>query len=597
MINQRKSLFCLLLAVVTAFSFSCKKVVDGPGDGSGTNGYYGDYTFTSSLYDSLYMYARAFYLWNDELPAFGKFNPKQYQSSDSLAGLQSELYALTQIPINSATNEPYEYTPYPGESKYSYMLLTADNTGGGNTSFVQPNTKSFTLDGYGNDLGIHFGFSPPYAVDKNGDYILDSDGERTLNYDTTITILKYVDNGSPAQKAGLKRGDIIYKMNGEAMFFGADGDTLGDFSSVTERNNYYNGILDGSSLDIVTIDSLNPKSGNWKTTEKTLTKIKYEFNPVILDSVINLPDGKKVGYLVLEGFTELDSAKKYLDPALAKFASISDLVVDLRYNGGGAVETSEYLANAFVASGNDDKTLFSMNYNDSLRDASTYSGFLKSVLKSQKLYNGDGSVSSHTALDIDYSVKGNTKQVAKTGSISTTNKTIYFIVGSGTASASELLINALKPYNDVVLVGAWYSETPETDDNGNLEIRTYGKPVGFFDLRVGDYTVYMSMFQSLNAAGEGDYYNGMLTDHLGFDDVLADFGQSEDPLESLNRILQCLDKTYKVPGASSRVSLKSNFKASRRRGSSMLRSSLKSFEDQQNLRNFKPMVREHLKLK
>ena len=596
MINKRASIFCLLLAVVTAFSFSCKKVVDSPsngGDGSGTetDPYYGDYTFTHSLYDSLYMYAKAFYLWNNDLPTFGKFNPKQYQSADSLAGLKNELYAFTQIPINAETSEPYEYTTYAGESKYSYMLLTADNTGGGNSSFfVQPNTKSFTLDGYGNDLGIHFGFTPPYAVDTDGNYILDSDGDRTYNNDTIVTVLKYVDNGSPAQKAGFKRGDIIYKMNGEAKSFN-------DFTSNDALNKYYNDIIDGTSLDIVTIDSLYPKSGQWKTTEKTLTKTKYEFNPVILDSVIALPNGKKVGYLILEGFTELSNAKKPLDAALAKFANVTDLVVDLRYNGGGAVETSQYLANAFVATGHNGDTLFSMNYNDSLRDASTYSSFLKSVLKSQKLYNDDGSPSGNTAFDIDYSVKGNTELVAKTGAIATTSKRIYFIVGGGTASASELLINALKPYNSVFLVGAWYAESPETDNNGNTEIRTYGKPVGFFDLRVGDYTVYMSMFQSLNAAGEGDYYDGMLTDALGYDDVLADFGKSEDPFESLNRILQSLDDTYKIPGASSRVSLKSSFKASRVRGNSRLRSSLKSFEDQQNRRNFKPMVRTHAKLK
>ena len=593
MINKRTSLLCLIAAVVTIFSFSCKKVVDGPSDGDGTGSetdpYYGNYTFTKSLYDSLYMYAKAFYLWNNDLPTFGKFNPKQYQNADSLTGLKKELYAFTQIPINAETNEPYEYTTYSGESKYSYMLLTADNTGGGNTSFVAgPNKKSFTLDGYGNDLGIHFGFTPPYAVDTMGNYILGSDGQRTYNNDTIITVLKYVDNGSPAQKAGLKRGDIIYKMNGEAKGFN-------DFSSDLALNKYYNDIIDGNSLDMVTIDSLHPKSGKWTTHSITLTKTKYDFNPVILDSVITLPNGKKVGYLVLEGFTELSNAKKPLDAALAKFANITDLVVDLRYNGGGAVETSEYLANAFVASGNDGKTLFSMNYNDSLRNASTYSGFLKSVLKSQKLYKDDGSLSGNTAFDIDYSVKGNTEKVAKTGAIATTNKRIYFIVGGGTASASELLINALKPYNSVFLVGAWYAETPETDNNGNDEIRTYGKPVGFFDLRVGDYTVYMSMFQSLNANGEGDYYNGMLTDALGYDDVLADFARSEDPYESLNRILQSLDGTYKVPGNKSSLSLKSNFEIRTRRNN-MLRSSLKSFEDQQNRRNFKPMVKRELKL-
>lgn len=585
---------CLLVAAVIGLAFSCKKVVDGPGDGDGSGssgGYYGDYTFSSSLYDSLYMYAKAFYLWNNDLPNFEKFNPDGYKNGDSLAGLQNELYSLSQIPINPDTRKPYEYSSdFPGESKYSYMLLTEDNTGGGNSSFViKPNTQSFTLDGYGNDLGIHFGFTSPYAVDDKGDYILNEDGDRTYNQDTTITLLKYVDNGSPAEKAGLKRGDVIYKMNGEAKDFNS-------FSSNAALQKYYNDILNGSSLDIVKIDSVYPKSGKWKETKISLQKKKYDFNPVILDKVINLPGGKKVGYLVLEGFTQLDNARAPIDAALKKFAGVTDLVVDLRYNGGGAVETAEYLANAFVASGNDGKTLYSMHYNDSLRDESTYSSFLKSVLKSQTLYNNDGS-SYGNALNLDYSVAGNTEKIKKTGAIKTDRNSIFFIVAGGTASASELLINALKPYNNVSLVGALYAEEPETNNQGGYSIRTYGKPVGFFDLRLGDYTVYMSMFQSLNAAGKGDYYNGMLTDGLGFDDVLADFGKSEDKSESLNLILQTLDKGYKIPGASSRATLSSKFKANRFQKRTSVRAAIKRFEVQENKRNFKPMVRKNLKLR
>ena len=595
MIHRRKLTLGFIAAISIACSFSCKKVVDGSGGNgnSGNNAYYGNYTFSHSLYDSLYMYAKAFYLWNSDLPTFEKFDPVGYKNGDSLTGLKNELYALTQIPVNPETGKPYEYeAAYPNDSKYSYMLLTSNNTGGGNSSFfIKPNTESFTLDGYGNDLGIHFGFTNPYAVNSAGDYILDSNGDRTFNTDTVITVLKYVDNGSPAEKAGLKRGDIVYKMNGKATGWS-------DLSGTDAKTAYYNGILDGSNLDIVTIDSLHPKSGNWKETENMLTKKQYTLDPIILDSVINLPGGKKVGYMVLEGFTQLSNAKTYIDAALKKFANVTDLVVDLRYNGGGAVETSQYLANALVTSGHDGDTLFTLHYNDSLRDASTYSSFLKTVLKSQTVHNPDGSVEG-TALDIDYSVAGigNHALVAKSGSLTTSSNRIFFIVGGGTASASELLINALKPYNNIYLVGAWYDEDSETDGNGYTQIRTYGKPVGFFDLRLGAYTIYMSMFRSLNANDEGDYYNGMLTNGLGSDDVLADFGKSEESYESLNLVLQALDATYKVPGSSSRAALHNNISIRKIGRGGNLRASLKSYQDQENLRNFKPMVRKVFKLK
>ena len=144
-------------------------------------------------------------------------------------------------------------------------------------------------------------------------------------------------------------------------------------------------------------------------------------------------------------------------------------------------------------------------------------------------------------------------------------------------------------------MGAWYAEDPENDDNGQRQIRTYGKPVGFFDLRVGDYTVYMSMFQSLNADNEGDYYNGMLTDGLAIDDVLADFGKSEDRFESLNQILASLDPKYKVPGTSSRATLSKAHVTLRQ--SAATRASIRSYEAEENRRNFKPMVRRTINLR
>ena len=89
---------------------------------------------------------------------------------------------------------------------------------------------------------------------------------------------------------------------------------------------------------------------------------------------------------------------------------------------------------------------------------------------------------------------------------------VVFITTDRTASASELVINSLRPYVDVKTVGA----------------TSYGKPVGFFPIRIGKYDVYMSMFSSKNAAGQGDYYAGFIPDAAKSDDVTRDFG---NPLE------------------------------------------------------------------
>lgn len=77
-----------------------------------------------------------------------------------------------------------------------------------------------------------------------------------------------------------------------------------------------------------------------------------------------------------------------------------------------------------------------------------------------------------------------------------TVKEIYFITSVATASASELLISALKPYFNVKLVGS----------------TTYGKPVGFFPVKIDVYNVYLSGFLIRNARGWSDYFQGIPAD-------------------------------------------------------------------------------------
>ncbi len=86
---------------------------------------------------------------------------------------------------------------------------------------------------------------------------------------------------------------------------------------------------------------------------------QYNINPVLYSSVINL-GGKKIGYLVFNQFIAQDKAKASIDAAFTGFgSSVTDLIVDLRYNGGGSVETAEYLANLIAPSsvGTNGKTL------------------------------------------------------------------------------------------------------------------------------------------------------------------------------------------------------------------------------------------------
>ena len=118
--------------------------------------------------------------------------------------------------------------------------------------------------------------------------------------------------------------------------------------------------------------------------------------------------------------------------------------------------------------------------------------------------------------DYDYkptSAAGNQEFFKKRGSLNGLTR-VYFLVTSGTASASELLINNLKPVMDVKLIGR----------------KTYGKPVGFFSLRIDKNDLYIPQFQTKNSADFGDYFDGMAVDKDLSDDLTTDFG---DPAESL----------------------------------------------------------------
>jgi hypothetical protein len=156
------------------------------------------------------------------------------------------------------------------------------------------------------------------------------------------------------------------------------------------------------------------------------------------------------------------------------------VVVDLRYNGGGYVNVAQILG-------------------DYLAPASANGG----VMMTEKFNN-------------KYSSYNSTDFFSKKGSLNLNR--IFFIVGSGTASASELLINSLKPYMDVVLLGA---------------SKTHGKPVGYFPIPVGNWYILPVSFYTVNKAGEGNYYGGLPLNHQVADGLDKDWGDlSESSLAS-----------------------------------------------------------------
>ena len=177
-----------------------------------------------------------------------------------------------------------------------------------------------------------------------------------------------------------------------------------------------------------------------------------------------------------------------LDDAMAMFksAGIKELILDLRYNGGGDGRATELLSNYIAPASADGKLVAKRKHND-------------------KYSSLDNKTESMTII----------KRIA--GSLNL--ERLYVLGSKGTASASEVIINGFQPLMEVVFVGR----------------QTYGKPNGMYVISYpeNNYTnpqyIFLPIaFFTVNIANEGDYLNGIVPDHSRPDDLYHEFGINED---------------------------------------------------------------------
>lgn len=454
-----KKYIYLCLALAAGFVISCKKDNSSNNDPSqpSKNG-----STLDLIRDSIYLYSQEAYLWYDGLPDYATFNPRGFTGTNDLAALQKEVDKLSQYKINPATGKPYEYyEPSPGEAKYS---------------FIDEGGTSTQLNGTNGD----FGFAPLYNL-------------------TTDLRIKYVYAGSPAGLAGIKRGYQITKINGRTDL------TYDNGGSITQY--VVNAIFNSNSI------SMTLKRPDGTSFDVNLAVANYAVNPVITYKVFDQGSGKKVGYVVFNTFVSEEVAKPKLQEAFNSFTAsgITDLVVDLRYNGGGYVSTSEYLANLIVPSAKNNTLMYNTYFNDKLTNN-------KASILANQIRKDPTTGRTYNYAQLDYSLAGNAVNFSKQGALNINR--VFFIVGGNTASASELVINNLRPAMNVQLIGA----------------KTYGKPVGFFDIKINKYELYVPEFATKNSANQGDYFDGMLPGSssypgvMDYDDVTKDFGDATEGL-------------------------------------------------------------------
>ncbi|RYF37717.1 MAG: hypothetical protein EON97_00755, partial [Chitinophagaceae bacterium] len=271
--------------------------------------------------------------------------------------------------------------------------------------------------------------------------------------------VKLVEKESSAGRAGVRRGWRITKLNGS--------------TNMTTTNS--NAIVEAVYNSTSTVFEFQKPDGT--TVTSTLAAGTYQQNPIFLDTVYTA-GANKVGYLVFNSFLG-DTTQIYnsFQRIFNRFSTenVKDVIVDLRYNGGGYVSVQEKLANYLVKS------------------SATGGLMMKEVFNSK------------------YQNFNETINFKKLGSLNPAR--IFFIVSDNTASASELLINNLKPYVEVKLVG------PDA---------TYGKPVGYFPIGVGDWYIFPVSFRSTNKDGQGNYFDGIPLDSKSADGLDKDWGNVQE---------------------------------------------------------------------
>jgi carboxyl-terminal processing protease len=287
----------------------------------------------------------------------------------------------------------------------------------------------------------------------------DTGAEYAFNTDSDLRV-KLVYSQSSAGKQGVTRGWKTLKING----------VDGNYANLKQLNTE----LGKASQTIV----FQKPDHNQVTL--TLTGSTYKSDYIINPKVFNI-NGNNVGYFNFDSFLGSNSGqttKDELDKVFADFKSknVTELVLDLRYNGGGYGTVSNYLGSLIAPSSAVGKVFVNSVHN--------------------KKYTSWNKTDLFTSL-------ANGLKVSR----------ISIIVAKGTASASEELINALKPVMTVKLIGS----------------TTHGKPVGYYGFPVMNSYVFPVALKNVNSVGNADFYEGFTVDKVQADDVTHDLG---DPAES-----------------------------------------------------------------
>jgi carboxyl-terminal processing protease len=355
-------------------------------------------------------YLNEAYLWYSEVPSINA-NAAQFSSEADVYGSLDNYFQALKV----SARDRFSFT-YPTDE---WNALS----------------QSGVTAGYGIELMVG-SFSPP---------------------DRNIRIA-YVEPGSEAAAKGLRRGDRLYTVNG----YLADSDGSAAGLATLQASTF------PQAVDLGATFTWQFTRGGVLLPTLTMTVANVTKQPVLVTSTINYNNGDKVGYLLFND--HIATAEQQLINSVNFFATeqIDDLVLDLRYNGGGALYIASELA--YMVAGparttQQNRVFERLSFNAKRSAENESFGFLDTTL--------DGSQ----------------------GLPSLGLSRVYVLATGSTCSASESIINSLRGVGvDVRLIGG----------------TTCGKPYGFSAKDNCGISYFPIEFQGVNALGFGDYANGFV---------------------------------------------------------------------------------------
>jgi carboxyl-terminal processing protease len=313
-------------------------------------------------------------------------------------------------------------------------------------SFTQPTAQFTQFFSEGQSTG--YGYSLAFA-----------DAART------IFKVRYVEPASPVASAGLLRGETVQLIDG-----------------------YTAAQVVAGALPTVTTTGVPRKftvaNASGATRTFTVNSADYPLTPVPINTVFNVPapggGTARVGYLLYQQF--ISGSNAALGTAINNFrtAGVTELIVDMRYNGGGSTTVARNLASMIGGSALDGQAFAQFRFNDKQAASNFAFAFTNAGLP---------------AAPLDSLPR------------------LIFITSPSTASASEILINSLKPFRTVVQVGG----------------TTFGKPYAFQPRDACGTTYNAVNLDTVNAAGVGGFTSGLAPTCVVADDLTHALG---DPAEA-----------------------------------------------------------------